>query len=164
MDHRNPTRQKHLEPLPTVEKERLREALTLAGCRFTRQREAVFTFLRSVHTHPTAEEVFQAVRTEIPNISLATVYKSLEALVDSHLALKLSFGDGPSRYDCRTDRHYHIHCTKTGQVRDLPLNPDASLLDKLSPDLRTQLQAIGFQVTDYRLELLGQFTGSAPLT
>jgi Fe2+ or Zn2+ uptake regulation protein len=147
-----------LLPLPPSEQAHLRSALIEAGCRFTKQREAVYNFLRSVHTHPTAEEVYQAVRGTIPNISLATVYKSLEALVDSKLALKLCFGDGPARYDCRTDHHYHIHCTRTGQVRDVPLEPDAALLEKLSPDLVAKLKEIGFEVTDYRLELLGHFT------
>jgi Fur family transcriptional regulator, peroxide stress response regulator len=147
-----------LPPLSPEEQRQLRSGLQEAGCRFTKQREAVYTFLSSVHTHPTAEDVFHAVRGTLPNISLATVYKSLEALVDSKLALKLNFGDGHSRYDSRTDCHFHLHCTRTGQVRDVPLTPDASLLEKLSPDLIDKLREMGFEVTDYRLELLGHFT------
>jgi Fe2+ or Zn2+ uptake regulation protein len=153
---RTPTRLA-VPPLSPAEEEQLRKALESAGCRFTRQRAAVFRFLRSVHTHPTAEEVFTAVRRVVPNISLATVYKSLEALVACKLASKLAFNDGPARYDCRCDNHYHIRCLKTGQVRDLELPHDADLLAKLNPRLVGDLEANGFKVTDYRLELLGYF-------
>jgi Fe2+ or Zn2+ uptake regulation protein len=136
----------------------LRRALDEAGKRFTRQRAAVFEYLRSVESHPTAEEVYAAVRRDIPHISLATVYKSLEALVESHMATKLSYADGPARYDCRCDAHYHIRCLKTGQVRDLPTAFDANLLDKLDPSLIESLRRQGFEVTNYRLELLGHFS------
>lgn len=141
----------------TAEPRELRRALDEAGLRLTRQRTAVFEYLRSVESHPTAEEVYAAVRRDIPHISLATVYKSLEALVESHLATKLAYADGPARYDCRCDAHYHIRCLKTGQVRDLPTAFDADLLDKLDPSLIESLRAQGFEVTNYRLELLGHF-------
>src|SRR5207245_4103439 len=81
----------------------LRQALDQAGCRFTRQREAVYDYLRSVESHPSAEEVYQSVRKAIPNISLATIYKALDALVGAGVAMKLSNADGPSRYDCHCE-------------------------------------------------------------
>src|SRR5439155_4739255 len=135
----------------------LRHALEKAGWRFTRQRSAVFSYLRSVDLHPTADQVYSAVRQQIPNISLATVYKALEALVDAGLAAKLADADGPARYDCRSEAHYHLRCLKTGQVRDLPTSFDPDLLDKLDPTLLSSLRAQGFLVTGHRLELLGHF-------
>src|SRR5712691_3633236 len=102
----------------------LRDALEKAGWRYTRQRAAVFSYLRSAASHPTAEQVYRAVRQLIPNISLATVYKALETLVEARLAAKLADADGPARYDCRSDSHYHLRCLKTGQVRDLPVPYD----------------------------------------
>lgn len=138
----------------------LRQALEKAGCRLTRQRAAVFNYLRSVNSHPTAEQVCLAVRQQIPDISLATVYKALETLVEARLATKLSDSDGPARYDCRSEAHYHLHCVKTGQVRDLPTPYDPTLLDKLDPLLLAELQRQGFQVTGHRLELVGYFVNS----
>jgi Fe2+ or Zn2+ uptake regulation protein len=135
----------------------IRQALDHAGWRFTRQRAAVYDYLRSAETHPTAEEIYAAVRKLNPRISLATVYKALEALVDSGLANKLSYADGPARYDCRRDSHYHVRCLKTGRIRDLDAPFDAHLLDKIDPMLVTNLRQQGFEVTDYRLELLGHF-------
>src|SRR5205085_11036677 len=105
-----------------------RRALESAGSGLTQQGSAVFDYLRSVDCHPTAEQVYSAVRHELPNISLGTVYKALEALVDARLAAKISDADGPARYDCRSDAHYHVRCLETGQVRDLPIPYDSKLL------------------------------------
>lgn len=77
----------------------LRHALAAAGWRFTQQRAAVFEYLRSTKDHATAEEVYQAVHRHLPHISLATVYKALEALVDARLATKLPDASGPARYE-----------------------------------------------------------------
>jgi Fe2+ or Zn2+ uptake regulation protein len=138
----------------------LRHALEHAGWRFTRQRAAVFAFLRSAEAHPTAEQVFSAVRRELPHISLATIYKALDALVDAGLARRITGGPGPSRYDGRIDSHYHLRCERTGEVRDLPLPYDAQLLEKLAPDLAEWLREQGFEITGHRLELIGHFKKS----
>ena len=152
-------RRRHQETAPCASGEsELRRALEQAGWRFTRQRAAVYSYLCSVDSHPTAEQVYLAVRQEIKNISLATVYKALEALVDVHLAAKLADSDGPARYDCRSDDHYHLRCLKTGQVRDLPLPYDPELPTKLDPHLVDELRRQGFQITGHRLELFGHYT------
>jgi len=136
---------------------RLRAALEGAGLRCTRQRAAVHAYLSSVACHPTAEQVFAAVRRELPHISLATVYKALDALVDAGLAAKFCDGEGPARYDCHGEAHYHFRCTRTDQVRDLPLPYDPDLPAKLDPNLVDALRRQGFHVTGHRLELLGYF-------
>src|SRR5580700_10757626 len=125
----------------------LREALERGGWRFTRQRVAVYEYLASVESHPTAEEVYAAIRPAMPKISLATVYKALDALVDCDLANKLTFSDGPARYDCHDEAHYHLRCVKTGKVCDLPTPFDPDLIDKLDPKLVKSLGERGFHVT-----------------
>ena len=135
----------------------VRQALEAAGCRCTAQRSAVFDYLNSVTTHPTAEDVYRAVRRRLPRISLATVYKALEALVEAHLATKLTNGDGSARYDCRGDDHYHLRDVESGEIRDLPVEFDPHLLSKIDPHLIEKLSSDGFHVTGYRLEVLGHF-------
>jgi Fe2+ or Zn2+ uptake regulation protein len=135
----------------------LRQALESAGWRFTRQRAVVYEYLRSVDSHPTAEEIYAAVRQQMPKISLATVYKALEALVASQVAEKLTSSDGPAQYDARSEAHYHVRDVQTGRLRDLPTPFDPNLLQKLDPQLLQTLQAQGFQVTGYRLEVVGEF-------
>ncbi|HZS04945.1 MAG TPA: transcriptional repressor [Blastocatellia bacterium] len=127
---------------------RLREALGDEGRHFTRQRAAVFEYLSRVDHHPTAEEVFLAVRQKLPRISLATVYKNLEALAACGTAAKLTYGDAAARYEIRRDHHYHTRCLGCGSLTDLDATAGEQFLKRIRPQA-------GFEVTDYRLELLG---------
>jgi Fe2+ or Zn2+ uptake regulation protein len=77
--------------------------------------------------------------------------------VQAQLANKLTYGDGSARYDCRSEKHYHLRDEETGEIRDLPTMYDADLLRKLDPALVERLSGMGFQVTGYRLEVLGRF-------
>jgi Fe2+ or Zn2+ uptake regulation protein len=104
--------------------------------------------------------VFAGVRQRIPNISLATVYKALEALVGAGLAGRIAADNGPTRYDGRSDAHYHMRCAQTGEVIDLPVAYDPKLLDKLDPKLVEILRQQGFEITGHRLELLGRRVSS----
>jgi Fur family transcriptional regulator, peroxide stress response regulator len=127
----------------------LRRALEASGQRFTQQRAAVYRFLAASDSHPTADEVFLHVRDERRGISLATVYKSLEALVGCGLAVKLAYADGSARYDGRTDPHHHVRCLGCGRVSDLPGRmPDEAVV-------RLRDSTSDFRVTGYLLELTG---------
>ena len=127
----------------------LRRALEAEGQRFTEQRAAVYRFLAATDSHPTADEVFLHVRNDLPGISLATVYKSLETLVGCGLAVKLAYADGSARYDGRTDPHHHVRCLGCGRVSDVPARmPDDAVIQ-----LRDS--TLGFRVTGYLLELTG---------
>jgi len=133
----------------------LRPALEKIGLRFTRQRAAVYQVLHGSHAHPTAEEVYAAVRRVIDNISLATIYKALDALVASGLVTRIPNLDGPCRYECHQDAHYHFHCLDTHQIHDLPTPYDPNLIARLDPRLIETLRRQGFHVTGYHLELHG---------
>lgn len=140
----------------TRDSEAIRKVLEAAGRRCTRQRLAVFEFLRRAEPeHPTAEEVYQGLKAGLPQLSLATVYKALEALAACGLVSKLAAGDGSARFDARSEGHYHLRCLRTGRVRDLPTPFDPDLIARLDPDLADRLRAEGFHVTGYRLELVG---------
>jgi Fe2+ or Zn2+ uptake regulation protein len=142
----------------------LRSTLEAAGWRWTRQRQAVYEFLvRSDPYHPTADEVFRAVKDEVPRISLATVYKALETLEEAGLVTRLpAVGDGPARFDARLEPHYHLRCMKSGRVDDLPTPFDPELIARLDPDLARRLEEHGFHVTGYRLELVGYYDQTEP--
>lgn len=134
----------------------LRKALEANDQRFTEQRAAVYRFLSSTDKHPTADEVFLSVRSDVPVISLATVYKSLETLVGCGLAKKLAYGDGSARYDGRTDQHHHARCLACSRIFDVPGGLPPEDLENLKDE------AGGFQVTGYRLELTGYCSRCAP--
>jgi Fur family peroxide stress response transcriptional regulator len=139
----------------------LRAALEAAGWRCTPQRLAVYEFLGRSDHHPTAEQIYQGVKGSIPNISLATVYKALDALVACGLVDKLAAADGSALYDARSDRHYHLRCLRTGRVQDLATPYDPDLVAKLDPELSRRLEDQGFRVTGYRLELVGYFNDAS---
>jgi Fe2+ or Zn2+ uptake regulation protein len=146
-----------LTTLAAIPHDALRQALEVAGLRCTPQRLAIYDELtRAIH-HPTAEELFQAVRSRIPRISLATVYKALDALVAIGALHRLTpeGGMGSARYDARGEEHYHFRCLRTGALHDLPTRFDPDLIAKLDPMLLETLSKQGFEVTGYRLELIG---------
>ena len=135
---------------------RLRQAFEETGHRFTEQRAAVYRFLSGTTSHPNADEVFQNVRHEIPGISLATVYKSLETLVTCGLASKLTYSDGSARYDARMDPHHHARCVSCGCVMDVSGQLGEEELRVLAMPLD------GFSVLGYRLELTGFCSACSP--
>mgnify|MGYP001827802766 CR=1 FL=1 len=145
-----------METSPEAANRRLREALEATGHRFTEQRAAVYRFLSGTTSHPNADEVFQEVRGQVPGISLATVYKSLETLVNCGLASKLTYSDGSARYDARMDPHHHARCVSCGRVMDVPGNLRGRTLENLTRGLD------GFFVLGYRLELTGFCGGCSP--
>ena len=129
-------------------KEELKQKLDAGGYHLTSQRAAVFDYLSRVNHHPTAEEIFLQIKDAQPKISLATIYKNLEALVACGAITKLSYGDASARYDVRTDRHYHTRCLKCGRIWDLEAGANSDLLERIKPQT-------GFKVEDYRLEITG---------
>ena len=138
-----------MEDSPNKVRNRLRSALDASGHRYTEQRAAVYRFLSGTTSHPDADQVFQEVRRDVPAISLATVYKSLETLVSCGLASKLTYGDGSARYDARTDPHPHARCVRCGRVMDVPGQLGEGQVEDLADGLD------GFTFTGYRLELTG---------
>ncbi len=136
----------------------LRRTLQENGHRFTDQRAAVFRLVARSRVHPTAEDVFLGVRTEVPGISLATVYKSLETLVSCGLAKKLNPADGSARFCGRTEPHHHARCLACGGVSDVA----GELGDSEIAALRSQ--ANGFHLVGYDLELTGYCSDCAPPT
>lgn len=135
---------------------KLRAALQAGGQRFTEQRATVYRYLAATDAHPTADEVFLAVRRSLPGISLATVYKSLETLVGCGLAVKLTYSDDSARYDGRTDPHHHAHCVVCDSVVDIP-----GMLPEAEVDALRE-HAAGFTVTGYRFEFSGYCSSCLP--
>ena len=117
--------------------------------RMTHQRKVVLEELKKTTAHPTADELYEAVRKRIPNISLGTVYRNLEILSACGQALKLDLGEGKKRFDATTEPHYHLHCIKCGRVIDVPYFP----IDK---EIEDHLKEIGsFRITGVQVHFEG---------
>ena len=97
--------------------------------KYSRQREAIKSFLMTRKDHPTADVVYENVRKEFPNISLGTVYRNLTLLSDMGELLRLRVGDGMDHFDATTEPHYHFICHKCGNVIDLEMDSIESIND-----------------------------------
>ncbi|TGM82398.1 transcriptional repressor [Leptospira mtsangambouensis] len=103
----------------------------------TKHRELIFNDLKERKDHPTAKMVFESVRGKADKISFATVYNSLEYLVEHKMVNKLNIESDSVRYDAFLDDHSHLLCSDCGKILDVPPL-------KLSAD--TDWQSLGFQV------------------
>ena len=99
----------------------------MANLKYSRQREAIKDYLSSVTTHPTADTVYMHIKDEFPIISLGTVYRNLNLLVELGEIRKLSCGDGTDHFDYDTSPHYHYVCRQCGRVMDIPMEATKEL-------------------------------------
>ena len=94
--------------------------------RHSRQREAILNYLRCHHSHPTAEDVYEAVRKEMPNISLGTVYRNLALLQELGQIRSISNGTSAERFDGDLSDHHHLICDCCNEVFDIHLDSSQS--------------------------------------
>ncbi|HEY3757070.1 MAG TPA: Fur family transcriptional regulator [Opitutaceae bacterium] len=125
--------------------EPLAQRLADSGLRATPQREVVYQVLLHKRDHPTAEEVFARVKTEMPGISLATVYNCLETLVTCNLVRQVNFERSPTRYCPNLEPHAHFHDEATGQTHDVKLPP--AVLDQVKAVLPPGFDATSVEIT-----------------
>jgi Fe2+ or Zn2+ uptake regulation protein len=116
--------------------------------RMTRQRKVILDEVRRENSHPSADEVYEMVRKRIPRISLGTVYRNLEILVEQGEIQKLELGGTVKRYDGIPKKHYHIRCIECGRVDDAPVAPLNQLEDAL-------YGATVYTIIGHRLEFMG---------
>jgi Fur family peroxide stress response transcriptional regulator len=89
-----------------------------SGLRITPQRCAVYKELMKSKKHPTADEMFQTVKKEFPNISYDTVNRTLLTFAEIGLVDVVSTKGGPRRFDPVMDNHHHFHCVNCGKIID----------------------------------------------
>ena len=89
------------------------------GTKRFRKRDAILAYLRSTDQHPSAETVYAALKSEIPDLSLGTVYRNLSLFKQQGLIISVGSVDGVERYDGNVDPHVHFVCTGCGTVTDL---------------------------------------------
>jgi Fur family transcriptional regulator, peroxide stress response regulator len=88
------------------------------GMSATPQRIAIYRVLLQAEDHPSPEMLYGRVRVQMPSLSLATVYKVLDALVELGLVHEVAAISGTKRYDANMDKHHHLVCTQCGTIVD----------------------------------------------
>ena len=117
------------------------------GRKITPQRQLIFRIVSDNHTHPTAEAVHAEALTEMPNLSLRTVYATLHELAELGQLELLDLGTGATRFDPNVEPHHHLVCRRCGQVRDLTTGVD-------DPDIPAGLRR-SFTVDDVEITFRG---------
>jgi len=140
--------------MSTVETlKKTKKQLHESGFKLTPQREAtLLVLLENEKDHLSAEEIFFFVKQKNPDIGLATVYRTLDILVDLKIVDKISFDDGVARYDLRKEgaKHFHHHllCLECGNIEEI--NED--LLGNVEEIVEKNFH---FVVKDHRLTFHG---------
>ncbi len=116
--------------------------------RTTRQRQTILEEICKMTSHPSADEVYEAVRRRLPHISLATVYRNLEVLAERGMIQKLEFGGFQRRFDGNAKNHFHIRCVSCGRIDDVMNEPMLRL--EMKPRRMNRYEVLG-----YRLEFSG---------
>lgn len=125
-----------------------RQLCALHGLAVTHQRQVIYETLRTLHGHPSPEEVFTAVKPKVPAISLGTVYKTIHTFLAHGLLREVSPHHGTLRIEANTQPHHHFVCLRCRTVIDL----DESGVEPIR--LTGRLPA-GFQVKRMCLEVTG---------
>ena len=138
-----------------MNEEKVKDLLREKGLKVTSQRLMVLNIL-SAHgdEHLTVEEIYDLAKEESPEIGLATIYRTVQVLLELHVIEKVTFDDGFARYELNGEetgsghRHHHAICTQCGNVYSL----ETDLLDTLEKQV---FESLGFEVTYHEVKLYG---------
>lgn len=97
------------------------------GIRPSVQRIAIMRYLRNNKMHPTADEIFEALRKQIPTLSKTTVYNTLKLFVDHGAAIYIGIDEKNARFDGHVEPHAHFRCKKCGKIIDLDMDMEKCL-------------------------------------
>ena len=134
--------------------EKFKALLKSKGLKVTGQRLAVLEVLQQrVDEHLTAEEIFDLVRNDHPDIGLATVYRTIQLLSDMGLIDKLSLDDGFTRYEIGKSspsghRHHHLICLNCNRVFSF----EKDFMEPLENEIN---KLTGFKVVNHEVKLYG---------
>ena len=124
--------------------------------KYSKQRELVYQAVLASASHPTADMVYTAVRTQEPSVSLGTVYRNLGRLVEEGLVRRIVLPNTPDRFDRRVESHHHLLCQQCGGLFDLEGIPFDF------EQAKQQIQASSqFTVSGYALYFTGVCPGCA---
>ena len=111
------------------------------------QRRVILEAVLQSEEHPTADQIFEEVKDQIPQLSRTTIYRVLDALVEHGIIRRLQ-QTGAARFDGKIERHHHLICTHCGKIIDL----EDAALDQLSVPKR---KLGGFMVDEFSVHFSG---------
>ncbi len=134
-------------------KEDYRVRLRAVGLRHTGPRERILSFLDRKNAHPTAEELYQALKRRGQEVGLSTIYLNLHVLREKGLVYEFKDPQGHTRYDGYSEPHVHLACPRCGKVEDFLLKNLPEL--DLEPALKALAERSGWALEGARIEFRG---------
>jgi len=111
----------------------------------TKQRILIYNYVKNCGYHPTADDVYRQIIYKNPNISLATIYRNLNLLVEMGTLTRVSMGSMSDRFDGNLKRHNHFICDNCYSVTDINIDYDIHRVRGLS----------GFNIKGYGITING---------
>lgn len=139
------------------EVENIKKKLTDSGLKATIQRMIVLEAIMNMRTHPTAEELYNVIKTKHPTISLSTIYNTLESFVEKNIISTVKTDKGTLRYDAFLDSHHHLYCDDQKIIADFYSNE----LDALLEDFFKRNEIPNFNVKEVKLQIKGNFINNS---
>jgi len=112
--------------------ESLSDELTKKEIRPSFQRIKVLEYLLTKPCHPTVDQIFNGLIKEVPTLSKATVYNTLNLLIEAKLVRVITIEDNETRYDTTISDHGHFKCEQCGIIFDFKVNIDNFIACELS--------------------------------
>ena len=131
--------------------ESVKEKITASGLKFTHQRMVIYDALYHAEEHPTAEQVFDLVKSANPSISLGTVYKTLDSFVQAGILQKFVDQNCVMRFDAILDAHSHLYYKDSHEIRDYR-NQE---LERLLHNFIQKQEIEGFEVEEISIVIKG---------
>jgi Fur family peroxide stress response transcriptional regulator len=120
----------------------------------TPQRIAILEVILALDNHPDADTITEYLRVSHPNISLATIYKTLETFTKKGIIKKVLTVKDSMRYDAISERHHHLYCSESDRIEDF-YDDD---LNKILDDYLKKKKIPNFKIEDIKLQITGKFT------
>ncbi len=116
--------------------------------RYSKQKKEILKVVLDSYNHPDAKEIYRLVKKNIPNISLGTVYRNLNILVNEGLIRKIFIYNGNDRYDKMLTNHNHVICQKCGKLHDISFLLNESNINMFEKET-------GFKITNCNFNING---------
>jgi Fur family ferric uptake transcriptional regulator len=127
--------------------ERTVAAIRKSGDRLTSARLAIVRHLARAGRHLTAEEIASAIRARDPQVSIATVYRTLDRLEEIGLAYHVHLGHGPATWHLDDEAHHHFACQSCGQVLEIPEALVSSIRSQIKESMGCEVDTRHFAMT-----------------